>query len=101
MSHTKPFEAHACRCCKRHTPRPVYTEGHHVFPRYLQEQVYGDEVVRDGTLEYLCPTAHRAVHAVIDATLEGRKPPRVGRRVRAVALDGVARYRRALAVRVQ
>ncbi len=92
---TAPFDSRPCRCVTRHTPRPEATELHHVFPAGVQRELWGE--VRDRTLEPLCPTGHRAVHAVIDALLAGRKPPRVNKHCYDVATDGVARIKAARA----
>lgn len=82
-----------CECVKDHTPRPEYTELHHLLPKSEQLAVW--EEVRDRELVPLCPTSHRAVHIAIAATLAGRTPPPMNTYARSVAIEGVRRIRAA------
>lgn len=76
-----------CPCVRDHTPEPPYTEGHHVLPRAVQEELWG--AVYYERLEYLCPTAHRATHAYMDAVAASRGRPRVPSHARRTALLGI------------
>lgn len=52
---------------------PAVTQGHHVFPVYLQNRAHGRIV--DGTLEWLCGTCHDNVHEWLSWLLnEAREP---------------------------
>jgi hypothetical protein len=82
----KPCEIH-----RVHLPRPVASELHHRFPKYLQVRAYG--AVREHETVPICGTGHSDVHYAIDALLRGVRPPRgVGRRELAMAAEAVARY---------
>lgn len=74
--------------------RPVITQGHHVFPVYLQNRVYGH--IRDGKLAYLCGTCHDSVHAWLYYLLGERKVPlsTVPNRAKAMAEVAAAWYER-------
>jgi hypothetical protein len=70
----KPCELHVV-----HRPVVVRTQGHHVFPIYLQKRLY-DGAVRHGDLLWLCGTGHDSLHAWLGYALgEAYKPAqRVG-----------------------
>lgn len=53
--------------------RPSVTQGHHVFPVYLQNRIYGRITIP--TLAYLCGTCHDNVHAVLYALMGERRLP--------------------------
>lgn len=61
-----PREAQAtdkpCELHRSHSPVVVRTQGHHVFPMYLQRRVYAG-VVRLDDLLWLCGTGHDSLHA--------------------------------------
>lgn len=86
-----PWEQAPCQCVKDHTPVPVLTEQHHVYPQAAQIAVYGRVV--DQERVSLCSTGHHNVHAYIDATLAGKPLPRINPHLRSVALRGVAKIR--------
>lgn len=88
-----PFDAAPCRCVKRHRPRPVLTEQHHVFPKGLQHELWG--MVRDPHTVPLCPTAHANVHAVLDALLAGRDHQPVNPTILRLARQGYDAYQQA------
>lgn len=91
MAETIRFAAAPCPCVKDHTPRPEYSELHHILPKSEQIAVWGE--VRDRETTPLCPTSHRGVHVAISAVLAGRKPPPMNTYARSVALEGVRRIR--------
>lgn len=70
----KPCELHAS-----HSPVVVRTQGHHLFPIYLQKRVFNGEV-RHNDLVWLCGTGHDSLHAWLGWALsESYKPvQRVG-----------------------
>ena len=74
-----------CKLYTHHAPRVVRTQGHHVFPMYLQRRVWGE--VRDETLMWLCGTCHDSVHEWLGWLLgETRRPnPEPGRYAKAEA----------------
>lgn len=51
----KPCELHTS-----HSPVVVRTQGHHRFPVYLQNRVYGKIVIPD--LLWICGTGHDSIH---------------------------------------
>jgi hypothetical protein len=57
--------------------QPIYLQSHHVFPKYLQKRVYGDDTVRDNTRADVCGSAHDTVHFFIDHFDDGEVTPRV------------------------
>lgn len=52
---------------------PVITQGHHVYPVFLQNRKYGQ--IQDGTLQFLCGTCHDSVHAWLYWLLGERAQP--------------------------
>lgn len=86
-----PWEHAPCQCVKEHTPVPVLTEQHHVYPQGEQIKAHGS--VTDQDRVALCSTGHHNVHAYIDATLAGKPLPRINPYLRDVALRGVAKIR--------
>lgn len=60
-----------CACSKRHSPRVVATDTHHVLPRSWK----GPDVAANRV--ELCPTTHRQVHRLLDAYVTaGAEPAR-------------------------
>jgi hypothetical protein len=51
----------ACRCSNRHVPKPTVIDAHHIWPR----SAGGPTVAAN--LVWLCPTAHRNVHELLEA----------------------------------
>lgn len=86
-----PWDRAPCRCVKEHTPVPVLTEQHHVYPQAEQIRAHG--AVVDQERVSLCSTGHHNVHAYITATLDGAPVPRINAYLRDVALRGVAKIR--------
>lgn len=76
---------------------PVITQGHHVYPVYLQNRVYGR--IQDPTLVFLCGTCHDSVHAWLYFLLGDRKRPltTVPPRARALAQKAADWYWKAKA----
>lgn len=76
-----------CPCSKRHSPRVVATDTHHILPLS-----WGGPNVAANRVE-LCPTTHRQVHRLLDAYVAAGNVP---------AASVMARYNdltRALAAR--
>jgi hypothetical protein len=71
--HTLSFDQAPCRCVREHRPRPLTIEKHHVFPKGLQELVWGR--VRDKETVPLCGNAHNSVHLLLDLLLAGKPLP--------------------------
>lgn len=84
-----PWHEAPCQCAKSHTPVPVLTEQHHVYPKSEQIKAHGS--VTDQERVALCSTGHHNVHAYINATLAGKPLPRINSYLRDVALRGVAK----------
>lgn len=62
-----------CELHKNHSPVVVRTQGHHIFPQYLQIKVYG-KVLHEELL-WLCGTDHDSLHAWLSYALgESYKP---------------------------
>lgn len=53
---------------------PSVTQGHHIYPVYLQNRKYGRIV--SGELAYLCGTCHDNVHAWLYFIMGERREPR-------------------------
>lgn len=53
--------------------RPAMTQGHHIYPVYLQNRKYGQ--LRDGSLIFLCGTCHDNTHAWLYWLLGERREP--------------------------
>lgn len=66
---SKPCELYA------HTdsPKPVITQGHHIHPVYLQNEVWGQ--IKDNALMWLCGLCHDAVHAWLYYLTNEREMP--------------------------
>lgn len=62
----RPCEVHGY-----HWPPYIETEGHHIFPVYLQNKVYGKIVKPD--LVWTCDTGHKNMHAWLSYLLGERK----------------------------
>lgn len=88
---TLPWLEAPCQCVTGHTPVPVLTEQHHVYPQGEQIKVYGRVV--DQERVPLCSTGHHNVHVYITAVLNQKPLPRINPYLRDVALRGVAKIR--------
>lgn len=64
--------------------RPSITEGHHIFPVYLQNRVYGR--IERPDLIYVCSTCHENTHAWLYWLLGERREPNPHPPARAKAL---------------
>lgn len=63
-----------CELYKDHgSSRPVITQGHHIYPVYLQNRKYGK--IRLSNLMYLCGTCHDSVHAWLYYIMGERRKP--------------------------
>lgn len=71
---------------------PVITQGHHLYPVFLQNRVYGE--IRLPKLMWLCGTCHDSVHAQLYWLLGERAAPQVlvPRRARQRALTAFEWY---------
>lgn len=58
-----------CACSKRHSPRVMVTDTHHICPRSWS----GPDVAANRV--ELCPTTHRQVHRLIDAYVSAGAEP--------------------------
>lgn len=71
------FASAAERPCEMYvdhgSAKPAVTQGHHVYPVYLQNRKYGKIV--DGTLRFLCGTCHDSTHAWLYWIMGERKEP--------------------------
>lgn len=65
-SQQRPCEVHGY-----HWPPIVETEGHHTYPVYLQNRVYGKIV--HPHLTWICDNGHKTVHAWLSYLLGERK----------------------------
>lgn len=82
---TAPAAEKPCELYLDHgSSNPVITQGHHIFPVYLQNRKYGKIVIPD--LMYLCGTCHDSVHAWLYWIMGERKKPSVPVPPRAEAL---------------
>lgn len=78
-----PLEAQAterpCELHRSHSPVVVRTQGHHIFPVYLQKKVYNGRILHQDLL-WLCGTGHDSLHAWLGYALgESYRPEqRVG-----------------------
>lgn len=74
-----------CELYAYHSPKVVRTQGHHIHPVYLQNQVYGR--IQDSDLKWLCGNCHDSTHEWLSWLLgEARKPdPEPGRNAKAEA----------------
>lgn len=81
-----------CQVVLYHAPRPSRTQGHHIFPVYLQNGVYGR--VRYGDLLWCCGTCHDSIHDWIAFLLKDAREPRPhpGRHAKVIAAAVVAWY---------
>lgn len=57
----KPAGPVTCRCTANHAPKPTVIDAHHVWPKSAGGPT------TPGNLIWLCPTAHRNVHELLDA----------------------------------
>lgn len=73
-----------CVMHKYHFPKPIRTNGHHRYPMYLQDELWGEVRLKD--IIYLCGTCHDSIHAWADWLL-GRayQPPAPGRKIKTEA----------------
>jgi hypothetical protein len=102
-----------CQAHRYHSPKPLYSEIHHVVPRawqatWVPEGAHG--LWAPQTIA-LCPTGHRNVHRVIHALMEAgvgsddpqvahdgyrdHGGPRVGVKEWVIAFDALLAFRRA------
>lgn len=71
---TAPAAEKPCEMYLDHgSARPSVTQGHHVFPVYLQNRKYGRIV--HGELMFLCGTCHDNLHAWLYWLMGERKIP--------------------------
>lgn len=89
----KPCELHVY-----HRPVVVRTQGHHLFPLYLQRRVYDGRILHHDLL-WLCGTGHDSLHAWLGWALgETYKPEqRVGYETMDIVESVVAWYEEKLA----
>jgi hypothetical protein len=60
---------------------PVRTQGHHLYPEYLQRRLWGYTPLQE--LIWLCGTCHDSIHAWLDFLLgEAYQPPTPPARIR-------------------
>lgn len=84
-----------CEIHDLHRPVTVINELHHIFPQYLQKEVWGE--VRDQRMVSLCATGHNTVtYAWQLFTRKGYWPRFCIGRTRDVCELGWARYQEAL-----
>lgn len=70
---TAQADEHPCELYKTHSPVVCRTQGHHIYPVYLQNRVYGKITIP--TLMWLCGGCHDSTHTWLDWLLgEARKP---------------------------
>lgn len=69
VSQRAPFEEAPCKCVKRHVPKPLTVELHHLYPQAAQRKRYGKVV--DSTTIPLCGSAHNNVHEALERRLRG------------------------------
>lgn len=63
-----------CALYKDHgSATPVITQGHHIYPVYLQNRKYGKIV--DPSLMYLCGNCHDSIHTWLYWLMDERKMP--------------------------
>lgn len=88
-----------CQLYAYHQPRPTRTQGHHRYPVYLQNRVFGRIALPE--LLWLCGTCHDSVHDWISWLLgEARKPdPEPGRLAKTEARRTVDWYLQEMAAR--
>jgi hypothetical protein len=68
---------------KYHFPRAIRTQGHHKYPIYLQEELWGEGNLRHKEIIWLCGTCHDNLHAWLDHLLNrAYMPPKPGRMIR-------------------
>lgn len=74
-----------CQLYSYHAPTPARTQGHHRYPVYLQNRVYGQ--IQNGELLWCCGTCHDNIHEWLGWLLkETREPsPHPGRLAKAEA----------------
>lgn len=71
----KPCEVHGY-----HWPPPIETEGHHIYPVYLQNRVFGK--IELPNLIWVCDTGHKNIHALLSWGLGERRNQPSGRGTR-------------------
>ena len=69
-----PHDIAPCVLHATHEPITILNELHHVFPEYLQKQVWG--ATRDTEKRPICATAHNSVHVAITEYLRTGVWPR-------------------------
>lgn len=101
---TGPLQAQAaskpCTLYSDHgSARYCVTEGHHLFPEYLQKRVYGQTVLKNTV--WLCSNCHENVHAWLYFLLGERQRPAPEPPIRAkrLAIQAYDWYQEVLAER--
>ncbi len=86
-----PHAPAPCVLHATHEPVTILNELHHVFPEYLQKQVWGS--TRDTEKRPICATAHNSVHVAITEYLRTSVWPRwcVGK-TRDLCEEAIARF---------
>ena len=96
----QPKEATAaerpCELHEHHAPRPSRTQGHHRFPVFLQNEVFGRITIPE--LLWVCGTCHDNIHEWLSYILgRARRPnPEPGRKAKAEAQRSFDVYTAAL-----
>lgn len=75
VEHAKaPAAERPCEMYRDHgSAVPCMTQGHHWYPVFLQNRVYGQ--IQDSTLAWLCGTCHDNIHAWLYFLLGERREP--------------------------
>lgn len=74
---TAPASEHPCEMYLDHgSARPAFTQGHHRFPVYLQNRLYGRIIY--GDLIWLCGTCHDNLHGWLYWIMRERRLEPVG-----------------------
>ena len=89
LARDKPCEIYSHRCA----PYPSRTQGHHLYPVYLQKRLWGEVRLHDRV--WACGLCHDSIHDWIDWQLgEARQPlPHPGRNHRRYAEMALEWYR--------
>ena len=69
-----------------HWPKPLRTVQHHIHPLGLGGKDEKDNIV------LVCDTGHYSIHAILDALIDGRIPPRGTRKEREIATRGFVAF---------
>lgn len=68
---TLDFSKAGCALHTIHVPEPQESQMHHVYPKYLQQEV--GEIAGGGEKIPVCPTGHINIHHRIAVLLAGKK----------------------------